>query len=233
MWLINSSIGRKLVMSITGLCLILFLTFHMSMNFVALFSPEAYNKVCELLGANWYALVATIGLAAGFIIHIFYAFMLYLQNRKARGNDAYAVTSKPKDVEWASQNMLVLGIVVAVFLLLHLYNFWAKMQLVELMHKCGFNVCPISSGLSSNGVFHIIKTFSDPIFVVLYLIGLSALWFHLTHGFWSALQSIGINNQIWFKRWKCIANIYTTILVFGFAIVVIAFFIKSLSCCAA
>ena len=60
-WLIKSSIGRKLVMSISGLALILFLTFHMSMNLVALFSEEGYNAVCEFLGANWYALVATKG----------------------------------------------------------------------------------------------------------------------------------------------------------------------------
>ena len=59
MWLINSSIGRKVVMSVTGIALILFLTFHGCMNVVALFSGEAYNMICELLGANWYAVVAT------------------------------------------------------------------------------------------------------------------------------------------------------------------------------
>ena len=64
MWLINSSIGRKVVMSVTGIALILFLTFHCAMNIVALFSGEAYNMICELLGANWYAVVATLGLAA-------------------------------------------------------------------------------------------------------------------------------------------------------------------------
>ena len=62
MWLINSSIGRKVVMSVTGIALILFLTFHMSMNIVALFSGEAYNMICEFLGANWYAVVATVAL---------------------------------------------------------------------------------------------------------------------------------------------------------------------------
>ena len=112
MWLIDSSIGRKLVMSVSGLALILFLTFHMAMNAVALFSPEGYNMVCEFLGANWYALVATLGLAALVVVHIVYAFVLFVQNRRARGNQRYAVTAKPKGVEWASQNMLVLGIVV-------------------------------------------------------------------------------------------------------------------------
>ena len=58
MWLINSSIGRKVVMSVTGIALILFLTFHGCMNMVALFSEEGYNMICEFLGANWYAVVA-------------------------------------------------------------------------------------------------------------------------------------------------------------------------------
>ena len=81
MWLCNSSIGRKVVMSVTGIALILFLTFHMSMNVVALFSGDAYNMVCEFLGANWYALVATLALAALAVIHIVYAFLLTMQKR--------------------------------------------------------------------------------------------------------------------------------------------------------
>ena len=64
MWLLNSSIGKKVVMSLTGLFLILFLTFHMSMNLVAIFSEEGYNMVCEFLGANWYALAGTAVIAA-------------------------------------------------------------------------------------------------------------------------------------------------------------------------
>ena len=123
MWLINSSIGRKVVMSVTGIALILFLTFHGCMNIVALFSGEAYNWICEALGANWYAVVATLGLAALAVIHIVYAFILTAQNRSARGSERYAETEKPAKVEWASQNMLVLGIVVVLGLLLHLFNF--------------------------------------------------------------------------------------------------------------
>ena len=102
-------------MSVTGVALILFLTFHMAMNLVALISAEGYNMICKFLGANWYALVATAGLAALFVIHIIYAFWLTIQNRKARGSERYAVTERRKDkVEWASQNMLVLGIIVIV-----------------------------------------------------------------------------------------------------------------------
>jgi succinate dehydrogenase / fumarate reductase cytochrome b subunit len=230
MWLSNSSVGRKVVMSVTGLALILFLTFHMAMNLVALVSAEGYNMICEFLGANWYALVATAGLAALFVIHIIYAFWLTMQNRRARGNIRYEVTAKPKNVEWSSQNMLVLGVIVIVGLGLHFAQFWAKMQLPELMHKLGAEVDVTNA---ANGAFHIQATFSCWINVVLYLVWLAALWFHLTHGFWSALQSLGWNNQTWIKRWKCVSDIYATIIVLGFAAVVIAFFIKSLCCGAA
>ncbi len=225
MWLSNSSIGRKVVMSVTGIALVLFLTFHMSMNLVALFSEEAYNAVCEFLGANWYALVATAGLAALFVIHIIYAFWLTMMNRKARGNERYAVTVKPKSVEWASQNMLVLGLVVILGLLLHLSNFWYKMQFAEIIgnHSLG-EFGP------TDGAGYIALTFSQPLYVVLYLVWLICLWFHLTHGFWSALQTLGWNNQVWFERWKLIGNVYTTLVVLGFSVVVLVYFFRSLCC---
>jgi len=63
---------------------------------------------------------------------------------------------------------------------------------------------------------------------VLYLVWLGALWFHLTHGFWSSMQSLGWNNKVWINRWKCISNIYSTIVVVCFALVVVVFFAKSL-----
>ena len=81
MWLTSSSIGRKFVMSLTGAFLILFVTFHALMNGVALFWPTAYNEVCLFLGANWYALIASAGLAVLIILHIIYAMMLTVQNR--------------------------------------------------------------------------------------------------------------------------------------------------------
>ena len=134
MWLTTSSIGRKVIMSVTGLALILFLTFHGCMNVVSLFSASGYNWVCEMLGANWYAVAATAGLGTLVLLHFVYAFILTFQNRRARGNSRYAVVDRPQQVEWASQNMLVLGIIVALGMALHLYNFWAKMMFVELAH---------------------------------------------------------------------------------------------------
>ena len=219
MWLCNSSIGRKVVMSLTGVALILFLTFHGCMNVVALISEEGYNMICEFLGAHWYAVVATIVLAALAVIHIIYAFWLTMLNRKARGNNRYEVTDKPATVEWASQNMLVLGIIVVLGLLLHLYNFWYNMMFAELVGG------PLAGAHSpSDGYAYIQDTFSQPVFVILYVIWLVALWFHLTHGFWSAMQTLGWSGHIWFNRWKVIGNIYATVLVLLFLIVVAGFF---------
>lgn len=98
MWLINSSIGRKLIMSISGIMLVLFLLFHGLMNMVVIFSADAYNAICAFLGANWYALIATKGLALGFMVHILYAMYLSFQNLKARGKERYAVTDKQDKV---------------------------------------------------------------------------------------------------------------------------------------
>ena len=219
MWLINSSIGRKVVMSVTGIALILFLTFHCCMNVVALFSGKAYNMICELLGANWYALVATLGLAALAVCHIVYAFILTAQNRRARGASRYEVTVKPEKVEWASQNMLVLGIIILLGLLLHLFNFWYNMMFAELT---GMAV----GHLPSDGFAFIQDTFKNPVYVVLYLVWLAALWFHLAHGFWSSMQTLGVSGKVWFKRWQCISVAYASLLMLAFVVVVLAFAFK-------
>ena len=218
MWLINSSIGRKVVMSVTGVALILFLTFHGCMNMVALFSEEGYNMICEFLGANWYAVVATLGLAALAVIHIVYAFILTAQNRTARGDNRYevATTVNAGKVEWASKNMLVLGIIICLGLLLHLYNFWYNMMFAELV-----GAMPAID--PTDGFGWIKETFSNPVFVVLYIVWLVAIWFHLSHGFWSAMQTFGWSGKVWLKRWMCIGNIYVTLLILCFIVVVLVF----------
>ncbi len=221
-WLTNSSIGRKVVMSVTGACLVFFLLFHGVMNLVAIISEEGYNWICEFLGANWYALIGTLGLAFLAVVHICNAFVLSVQNYRARGRERYAVTARQEQVEWASKNMLVLGFIILCGLTLHLCNFWAKMQLAEILG------CE-----PENGVELIKYTFSQWYFVVLYLLWLGALWFHLTHGVWSALHTLGWNNNTWMPRIKCIANIVSTLVVLMFAAVVVYYFGYSLGACCA
>ncbi len=216
MWLIDSSIGRKLIMSITGLFLVLFLLFHGTMNFVVLFSRDAYNMICEFLGANWYALVGTKVLAIGFVVHILYALYLTFQNQRARGNIRYAVTKKQEGVSFASQNMLVLGAIVLGFMVLHLYQFWAKMQLIEITHKLGGHVEQELLANAANGAYWIQYYFSQPVYSIVYIVWLSALWIHLTHGVWSALQSLGLNNGTWLPRVKVVSNVIATLIILMF-----------------
>jgi succinate dehydrogenase / fumarate reductase cytochrome b subunit len=199
----------------------------MAMNLVAIFSAEGYNMVCEFLGANWYALVASIALAGLVFIHFAYAILLTWQNRAARGRERYAVTDRPKTVEWASQNMFVLGLIVVLGLLLHLFNFWFNMQFAELMHT---HLVAMGDQLITphDGAAFIAYTFSKVWYVVLYLIWLAAIWFHLTHGFWSAFQTLGWNNKLWINRWHTTAYIYSSVLMGGFALVVVWFYVKSL-----
>lgn len=207
-------------MALTGAFLILFVTFHVLMNGVAIFWPSAYNVVCEFLGANWYALVGTLILAAGFALHILYALWLTWQNRRARGTDRYAVTSRPPQVEWSSKNMLVLGIVVLAFLVLHMYQFWAKMQLVEILHLP-------SDMPPAAGTLFLQQTFSQPWVVIVYLIGFGALWLHMTHGFWSMFQSCGWNGTKWFNRLKTISIVWATVVCGLFAIEAIVFTVNA------
>jgi len=227
MWLLNSSIGKKLIMSISGIFLVLFLTFHIAMNVTAVFSEEAYNMICAFLGANWYAVAGTLVLAAGFAVHVLYSIMLTWQNMKARGNDRYAVNVRQKGVEWSSKNMFVLGLIVVGFLLLHFAQFWYKMMFAELM---GHHEVELGGAMVSpqDGAAFIRYYFSNIVIVVLYLIWYVALWFHLTHGFWSAIHTIGWNNNVWINRWKWISNIYATLLCLAFAFVTIFFYLKSL-----
>ncbi|HOQ58100.1 MAG TPA: succinate dehydrogenase cytochrome b subunit [Bacteroidales bacterium] len=218
-FIINSSIGRKLIMSITGAALVLFLTFHSIMNVFVIISPKVYDAICYFLGANWYALIATLVLAFLTVVHVLYAFWLTLQNKIARGRDAYSVNKRPKGVEWASENMLVLGLIILGFLALHLYNFWYKMQLTELLGKINGEEISVAGAALVQGLFQ------SPVYCLLYIVWLTALWFHLTHGVWSALQSIGWSNDIWLPRIKVISNVVSTIVVGLFMLVPIYYLI--------
>ena len=208
-------------MSITGLFLILFLAFHATMNAVAIFSGEAYNAVCEFLGTNWYALVGTAVLALGVLVHFVYAFILTIQNRKARGNNRYALETRPASVEWASKNMLVLGIIVIIGIGVHLSQFWYKMMFAEL---AGIE----NQIAATDGAAWIAFYFSQLPVVLIYIVWLVALWFHLTHGFWSALQTIGWNNKVWMNRLKCVSDVFATLICCAFAAVVLVAYIQSL-----
>jgi len=222
MWLIDSPIGRKFIMSISGIFLVLFLLFHSCMNIVVIISPESYNQICAFLGANWYAVIGSLVLALGFVVHILYALYLSFLNLRARGEVRYAIKATPTDVEWSSKHMLILGLIIVGFIILHLYNFWFKMQFAELsgIHTGAFD--------PQNGAAYVSSLFSHWIYCVLYIIWLVALWLHLTHGVWSALHSLGLNNKKWLPRIKVIGNVVSTIIVLMFMSVPIYYLIVNI-----
>lgn len=220
MWLTSSSVGRKFVMAVSGAALLLFMTFHCLLNAIAICWPTTYNSVCEFLGANWYALLASIVLAALIVVHIIYATILTTQNRKARGSQGYAISKRPKTVEWSSKNMMVLGIVILAFLVVHLIQFWARMQLQEI--RGSEEMLPPSAG-----TLFIQEAFELPWTAIVYIIGFIALWFHLTHGFWSMFQSVGWDSTVWIPRLKKIGCWWVSIVVLCFIAQAIVFTVRS------
>ncbi len=217
----KSSIGKKLIMSISGLFLILFLFIHAFVNALSLISADAFNAGCEFMALPIVTVMVPV-LAAGFIVHIVYAFVLNFMNLKARGPQRYAVANKAKTDDWASKNMLVLGIVVLGVLAFHLNHFWAEMQLPEVLGQ---------HDKVKEGSFLMEQTFKGNVLnLVIYIVWFAALWLHLNHGFWSALHTIGLNNDVWMKRWKAVGFVVSSVLVLTFIAVAVKAFIGC-SCC--
>ena len=196
----------------------------MIMNGALVFSDDAYNAIVNFLGANWYALVGTVILAAGVVFHFVYAIVLTVGNLRARGKVRYAETKRENGVEWSSKNMFVLGLVVLGGLLLHLFNFWYNMQWTEII---GRHVNSLDFG-PKEGAEMVRFVFSHVGYVIAYIVWLVALWFHLTHGMWSMMQTVGWNSKVWMKRLKCIAYILSTLIVGCFMLIVVILYVQSL-----
>lgn len=213
--LLKSSIGKKLIMSLSGFFLMLFLIIHLVVNATSLVGPEAFKAACEFMALPIVKIMVPI-LAAGFIIHIAYATMLTITNLKARGKQDYEISHKGEADSWAARNMFVLGIIILGFLVFHLSHFWAEMQLKDFMGQ---------EETDPNNLMS--ETFGNIWILGAYIIWFSALWFHLTHGFWSAFQSIGLNNAKWLVRLKFVAYIFSTFIVAGFIIIAVMAYINA------
>ncbi len=218
--ILTSSIGKKLIMSISGLFLIVFLLLHVSINLFSVIdlftgsygSPDGLFKAgCDFMSLPIVTVMVPV-LALGFFIHIFYGCYLTWTNLRSRGGYCrYAVSSKAKTDSWASRNMIVLGIIILGFIAFHLTHFWADMQLKEF------------SGQEMSDPYALLdRTFGVWWVAILYLVWFGAIWFHLTHGFWSAFQTVGLNNNIWLKRLKVLSYIVATLFFLGFASVTVA-----------
>lgn len=214
--LFTSSIGKKLIMSVTGLFMVLFLTMHMVLNFTSVFSAETFKAVCDFMSLPIVTIMTPI-LAAGFVFHIVYAIILEIGNLKARGGvKRYEVSNKAATDSWAARNMIWLGLIVLCGLCLHLSHFWADMQLAE-----------ITGGEAADPNMLLSQTFGNIWILIIYLVWFFAIWMHLSHGFWSAFQTIGWSGSKWQKRTKIIGIVYVTLLMCGFAITAIVAYLRA------
>ena len=223
-----SSITKKLIMSISGLFLIVFLLLHMTINFFSVIdsftgkygaADGLFQAGCDFMALPFITIMVPV-LAAGFLVHIVYAFILSYGNYKARGTERYAVANKTKAESWAAKNMLVLGVIVLGIVAFHLTHFWADMQLAEWQGHHAANPYDLLNA-----------TFGNWWMLAIYLVWFAALGLHLCHGFWSAFQSIGLSNKIWEKRLMVIGYAFAAIIVLGFAATAINAFCQAKCCC--
>ena len=229
--LLTASIGRKLLMSVSGLFLILFLFVHLTLNSFLLLDGvmgfqkgQFFNAGAHFMATNPFIKIMEPMLALGFIVHILYSLILTFQNMKARGSQGYASGKKTTGVEWASQNMLVLGIAIFAFLVVHIFNFYMNMKGFRTWEpgKADFPYMGTMVKDGEDAYTLVNATFKILPIVIIYIIGSLALAFHLSHSFWSSFQTIGWNNAKWMPRLKCVSNIVAIIIGGGFSVIALA-----------
>jgi len=217
----SSSIGKKLIMSISGLFLLIFLAVHLIANLFLLIGPDAYNVATHFMDTNPLIQLMQPVLAAGFIIHILYASILTLQNQKARGTKSYAKVNQTESSKWASRNMYILGTIIFVFLAIHIWNFLYEIKIAHSLAEV-----EVDGVMMHNAYALVTGLFKECLLItLLYVVAGIALGLHLTHGFWASFQSIGFSNDVWRKRLECFGKIYAIVIAVGFAIIPIYLFI--------
>lgn len=191
----TSSIGKKLVMGLTGLFLVAFLIVHVGLNsciFADYFDPtdngEMFNRAAHFMGSNWVPRALEIGLFAFFLLHIIQGFAVEIQNRSRR-RVGYAKTMGNKGSKWYSRSMGLLGTLLLLFLIMHVSHFWVPSRITGLPEA--------SYDPNHHDLFiKMIEVFSgNPLIVILYILGCVSLAYHLAHGFQSAFRTIGVYNK--------------------------------------
>ena len=209
---LNSSLGRKVVMAITGLFLISFLIVHCGINALIFYNDggETFNKGAEFMGTNPIIRTMEIVLFIGIILHIYQALMLTLKNNKARpvkyeANDASA------NSKWYSRSMGLLGTLILMFLIIHLRHFWVVSRFTD----------EITGGHET--LFGEMKeVFSNVWVVVFYDLAMISLAYHLLHGFYSAFQTLGLNNKKYTPLIKQVGTVFSIAIPFIFAMMPLA-----------
>ncbi|MDF1699215.1 MAG: succinate dehydrogenase cytochrome b subunit [Saprospiraceae bacterium] len=218
---LTSSIGRKLIMSLTGLFLIIFLIVHLlgNLQLLANDNGESFNSYAYFMTTNPIIKFASIGLYAFIILHALLGFAIWAKNKAAKGS-SYAVRSNAK-VTWASKNMALLGTLILAFILIHMGDFWFKMKFTDQLAM-----------VTVSGMDHPVKdlysqvahTFASPLMVGAYVLGMIVLAFHLWHGFQSAFQTLGINHKKYTPIIVAAGKVYSVVIPLLYAIIPLYYF---------
>lgn len=217
----GASVSRKLLVSLSGLFLVVFLLVHLGLNLTLLAGPDVYNAAAHVMGTNPLILAMRPVLALGFVVHILVSAWLWVGNRSARP-ERYAMVDAADSSTWASRNMLVLGAMVFAFLALHLSSFSIRLA---------FGTPPMTElhGVVVKDVYALVTAqFGVWWYSTLYVAAIVLLGLHLSHGFQSALQTLGLSDASWRRRWTLVGNLYAVIVATGFALLPAIFYAQSL-----
>lgn len=212
----TSSVGKKVVMALSGTFLILFLLVHAGLNACiwANDGGEMFNEGAHFMGNNIIPRILEIGLFLFFILHIIQGIVLELQNRSKRGAKGYAVSLGNRGSKWYSRSMAILGVLILLFLIVHLGHFW-----IPNRSNQGWLL-----GEEINLYEKMKEVFSNPIWVVLYIVGVLALFYHLLHGFQSAFRTLGVTNNRYIKIMQCLGIVYSVVICLTFIMMPLSFY---------
>lgn len=221
---LKSSLGRKLVMALTGLFLILFLVGHVLGNLLLFKNDggQAFNEYARFMTTTPVIQVLSYVTYVSIILHVIYSIIISRKNRRARPV-GYAVNNPAANSAWTSRNMGILGTIVLIFLVIHLKSFWYEMR---------FGYIPsvnYSGGVEFRDLYTIVvEAFSQWWYALLYVVAMFGLAFHLSHGFESAFQTLGLNHKKYTPLIQKVGLWFAIIVPTLFASMPIVLFIKSL-----
>lgn len=219
--LFTSSIGKKLVMGITGLFLISFLVVHCGINALIFLNDggQTFNAAAEFMGTNWVIRTMEVVLFVGFIAHIAQAYILTYENNKARPIK-YKVSNANANSTWYSRSMGLLGTLILIFLILHLKHFWVESRFTDHIAHNEFEKLPGQETLYEE----MKEVFENPVVVAIYVLSMVSLSYHLMHGFQSAFQTLGLNHKKYTPMIKKTGFWFSIIIPLLFALMPIAMY---------
>jgi succinate dehydrogenase / fumarate reductase cytochrome b subunit len=220
----TSSVGKKLVMAFTGIFLILFLIVHAGLNACIWANDEGlmFNKAAHFMGSFVLPRILEIGLFVGIILHIVQGYMLTLENRSKR-SVGYAV-NYAKGSKWYSRSMALLGTLLLMFLVMHIYHFWTPSRLGGIGGIKSLTVFD-KNGVEYHNLYAEMKLVFENVYVViLYVLACGSLAYHLAHGFQSAFKTIGIHNKRYHAMISTIGYGFAILIPLAFAMMPISFY---------